>query len=243
MPEIALRFGLSNGAGLRAATWKLWTNNTDGKFDVYLANRALGDTLKASLHESGQWHIAYSQKTFEEQVQGAIPQQDKRFIETWPRPPEIEPGITLAYVIITPSAGVTAPIDPKFDKKIQWLRNAPEGKATEIAILIAKPEKKFEAGDWPGKASRGTSLIGSFPLANGETVWVVGTHVPQPDIKVAGPGVGRFYKGKSREDLKDANLRVIVFGDGPAGSRVMYDCPVQVAPDDKTATDKANPAQ
>jgi hypothetical protein len=72
----------------------------------------------------------------------------------------------------------------------------------------------------------------------------VATHIPQPEIKTAGPGVGRFYKGKSREDLKDANLRMIAFGDGPAGSRVMYDCPVQVEPQDtKAAKEKADPAQ
>lgn len=121
MPEIALRFGVTNGAGLRGATWKLWTVTTDGKFDVYLVCRALGSALKASLHQSGQWHIAYTEKAFENQVRGAIAQHDRRFIETWPRPAEIAPGLTLAYLIVTPSEAVTSPLDPAQDKKIIWI--------------------------------------------------------------------------------------------------------------------------
>lgn len=228
MPEITLRFGVSDGAGLRAATWRLWTNNSDGKFDVYLACRALGNTLKASLHESGQWHIAYSAETFENQVNGVILQHDRRFIETWPRPPEIAPGLTLAYVIVTPSSAVATPIDPGKDKKVTWLPNPEAAQATEVAIFIAKPEVTFGAGDWPARLSMGTSLIGSFPLANGETVWAVWRHMKLPKFETAGPGVGQFYKGKSKEDLEGADLRVIAFGEYESGIRVMYDCVAEV---------------
>lgn len=228
MPEIALRFGVSNGAGLRGATWKLWTITTGGKFDVYLACRALGSALKTSLHQSGQWHIAYSAETFENQVKGAIPQQNKRFIETWPRPREVAPGLTLAYLIVTPSAAVTTPIDPAYDKKITWIPNPSATEATEIAILISKPNVKCEPGDWPAKNSMGMQLIGTFQLANGETVWAIWRHIKQPEFKTAGPGVGQFYKGKSKKDFEGAELRAIAFGENEGGARVMYDTIVQV---------------
>lgn len=231
MPEIALRFGVSNGEGFRGATWRLWTVTTGGKFDVYLACRALGATLKASLHQSGQWHIAYSAETFENQVKGAIQQHCNRFIETWPRPPEIAPGLTLAYVIVTPSSAVTVPIDPAKDKKITWIPNPAAPEATEIAIFIAKPGTNFEPGDWPAKHSMGTTLIGSFPLANGETVWAVWRYIPLPNFETAGPGIGQFYKGNDENDLKDADLRTIAFGEYENGIRVMYDCAVEVKPE------------
>lgn len=237
MPEIALRFGVSNGSELRAATWKLWTITTGGKFDVYLACRALGSALKASLHQSGQWHIAYSEETFETQVKGAIQQHDKRFIETWPRPPEIAPGLTLAYLIVTPSSAVSSQIDPTKDKKITWIPNPSANEATETAILIAKPDATFEAGDWPAKRSMGTQLVGSIALANGETVWAVWRHMKLPEFKTAGPGVGQFFKGKSREDFEGEELRAIAFGDNEGGTRVMYDCAVQVAATDDKSTD------
>jgi hypothetical protein len=86
MGEQALRFGIHDGAGHRASTWKLWTKTGTGKSEIYIACRELRGTLKASLHESRQWHIAFSQTTFEEHVKGAIPKfedRDKRASRRW----------------------------------------------------------------------------------------------------------------------------------------------------------------
>jgi hypothetical protein len=74
----------------------------------------------------------------------------------------------------------------------------------------------------------GTSLIGSIPLENGEIVWAVHWVVNMPDFTSLGKGTGRFYKGHSEKDLKSEGLRVLVFGTEPDGSRVMYDCAVQI---------------
>lgn len=92
MPQRALQFGNHDGAEHRATTWKLWTETADGKSDVYLTNLSLGATLKASLHQSGKWHIAYSKSTFENKVKGAIANFKDRFIEKWPRPTESRLG-------------------------------------------------------------------------------------------------------------------------------------------------------
>src|SRR5437879_3904528 len=100
MAQRVVRFGISDGAGHRAATWKLWTETSGNKSDIYLACRALG-MLKASLHESGAWHIAYSKDSYEKDVKGTGPAKD-RFVEKWPRPSVIAPGLTLAFRIVTP---------------------------------------------------------------------------------------------------------------------------------------------
>lgn len=225
MAQRSLRFGISDGIGLRAATWKLWTETSGGKSEVYLACRSLGGTLKASLHQSGNWHIAYSHKTFKEKVEGAIPKFKDRFIERWPRPSEIAPGVSLAFRIVTPYSAVTSSLDTGNFKGVQWLPNAPELKATEIDILITKPTTKVTG--WPGKRSMGTSLIGSFPLNNGETVWAVYWVIDMPDISQLGRGTGHLFKGRTREDLESEDLRALVFGTERDGSRVMYDCAVQ----------------
>jgi hypothetical protein len=73
----------------------------------------------------------------------------------------------------------------------------------------------------------GTSLVGSFPLENGDTVWVVRWVTDMPDLSGVSKGVGRFYAGKSRADLQGDGLRALVFGAEPDGSRVMYDCAVE----------------
>ena len=226
MGQRVLRFGIHDGAGRRAATWKLWTETGVGRSEVYLACRSLGGTLKTSLHESGKWHIAYSQRVFDEHVKGAIPKFGDRYIEKWPRPSDIAPGITLAFRIVTPWSAVSTPIKKDKLKGVTWLPNAPEPKATEIDILITKPTT--QATGWPGRQSMGTSFIGSFPLENGETVWAVYFIVDMPDFSSLGRGTGKFFKGKDEKNLKEEGLRLLLFGTQPDGSRVMYDCAVQI---------------
>jgi hypothetical protein len=58
-------------------------------------------------------------------------------------------------------------------------------------------------------------------------VWAVYWTVAMPDLTPATKGTGRFYKGKSKKDLEGKELRALVFGTEPDGSRVMYDCAVQ----------------
>lgn len=221
MPEQVVRFGISDGSGRRAATWRVWT--PEGKSDVYLACRALGGTLKASLHQSGSWHVAYSQKTFEEDVDGAIPTQKDRFLERWPRPRPIAPGVILAFRIVTPYSAVTSPVS-EADKNVAWLPNCPLGRATEVDIIIVSPTTPVTG--WPGKNKMRTKPVGSYRLANGESVWVVYWVVDMPDLSSATKGTGRFYKGRTKEDLKSDKLRALVFGEEPDGSRVIYDCAV-----------------
>ncbi len=151
MPQRSLRFGIHDGGGKCAATWKLWTEICKGNSELYLADRSLGGTLKASLHQSGNWHIAYSHRTFEEQVKEAIPKFKNRFIEEWPRPREIAPGVTLAFRIVTPYSAVTNSKDQGYYAKVKWIDNAPKSKATEIDILITNPTTRVSG--WPAKRS------------------------------------------------------------------------------------------
>ena len=226
MAQKSLRFGIHDGDNKRASTWKLWTETGGGNSEVYLVNRSLGGAMKTSLHQSGKWHIAYTRKVFEEKVKGVVPKFKDRFIEKWPRPPEIAPGITLAYRIVTSHAAVTSCKRVGKYNKVKWLPNASESKATEIDILITKAN--IPVVDWPGKQSMGTSLIGSFQLENQDRVWAVYWEINSPDFSKLGDGTGWYFKGKKEEDLSKDGLRAIVFGTEPDGSRVMYDCAVNI---------------
>lgn len=225
MAQRSIRFGITDGKGLRAATWKLWTETSGYNSELYLTCRSLGGTLKASLHHSGNWHVAYSHKAFKENVEGAIPKFKDRFIEKWPRPPEIAEGITLAFRIVTPYSATTNSLTTGKYKGVKWLPNAPASKATEIDILVTKPTVSVTG--WPGKRSMGTSLIDSFELKNGETVWAVYWIIDMPDLSKPASGSVHFFKGKTREDLQSDGLRALVFGSEQDGSRVIYDCAVQ----------------
>jgi len=137
MAEKSIKFGINDGKKNRSSTWKCWIRTKVGKNDVYLACRALGSAFKASLHESGNWHIAYSQNFFDTYVKDSQKIEKGRFIQKWFKPTEIGPGVVLAYRIVTPSSAVTVPYD-QF-KKINWIPNSAKGKATEVCILITLP--------------------------------------------------------------------------------------------------------
>ncbi|HTG16839.1 MAG TPA: hypothetical protein VK747_16450, partial [Blastocatellia bacterium] len=158
-------------------------------------------------------------------VQAANPRFTDRFIEKWPRPPEIASGVTLAFRVVTPWSAVTNAIEGSNVTGVIWLPNAPEPMATEIDVFLVRSTTAIS--DWPGKRSVGTSLIGSIPLESGETMWAVYWPVAMPDLSKASKGIGRFYKGMSKKDLQSVGLRALVFGTEPDGSRVIYDVAVK----------------
>ncbi len=222
MAKKSLRFGIQDGEGKRAATWKLWTETSGDNSEVYLTCRALGGVLKSSLHQSGSWHTAYSPVAFEKLLKGQLIATQNRFIQQWPKPNEIAPGITLAFRIVTPWSAVSNSMEVGNHSKVKRVENAPEGKATEIDILYSKSTTIVT--DWPGKNSMRTRLIGSITLNNGETVWAVYWVVNMPNFESWPKTVNmNYFNGCSKEDLKEDGLRMLVFGSEPDGSRVMYD--------------------
>jgi hypothetical protein len=234
MPEKSIRFGINDGVGNRATTWKCWAPVGVDKHDVYLACRGLGGALKASLHQSGRWHIAYSDSFFKENVDDPTHQERGRFIDKWPRPNEIAPGVTLAYRIVTPCSAVKTPYNQSNFKDIIWIPNANKGKATEIDIIIT--DSSTSVLGWPGKRSMNNQLLDYIQLDSGETLWIVYMEVEMPSMpnKKIAP---IYYKGKSKEDLQSENMRMILFGSEEDGSRVMYDFAIEV----KKNRDRAQP--
>ncbi len=202
MPEQSIRFGITDGKGNRAATWKCWSPVGVGKNDVYLVCRNLGGVLKTSLHQSGQWHIAYSNKFFEENVDDPKHKEKGRFLEKWPRPKDLAPGLTLAYRILTPWSAVNTPYDESNFKKTIWVPNANSGKATEIDIIITAPYTKTTG--WPGSRSMNTKFVDSMRLDSGETVWIIYWEVEIPTLPSVNTNPS-FYKGKSKKDLHGDN--------------------------------------
>jgi len=218
MKEASIRFGIIDVRGRRASTWKCWTHTGTGKSDVYLACRSLVDTPKASLHQSEEWHIAYSKEFFVDNPEVFAGRHDGRFIDKW-RPNEIAPGLILAFRIITPYSAVNIPIATLNDDVV-WIPVPPVGGAIEIDIFITSPQTFVSS--WPGKNSMNTSLVDSILLDSGKTIWVVYRAIDCPvfgNIK----GTARYFKGRSKDDLKGEGLRIIAFKREQDGSRTILD--------------------
>jgi len=224
MPEQSIRFGIINNSDERSATWKCIIPKGVNKNDVYIMQRHLGGAIKTSLHESGNWHVAHIHNYFQEHMRIEDINEKGRFIEKWNRPIEIAPGITLALRIITPWSAVKTKFDKDNFKKAIWIPNAPKDRATEIYLLLTRPHINNDG--WPGKSSMNTKLIGSMELDGGETVWLVYSYIKIPKINLDNQS-WKYYKGKSKTNLYSNDLRILIFGDHPDGSKFMYDSVVE----------------
>jgi len=216
MAEQAIRFSVCSDNGFRASTWKCWTPS--GKEDVYLTCRELGGMLKVSLHESGRWHFAYDQSFFERSISETDRTERGRYIDSWLRPSPLAAGVVRAFRIVTPWTSVCTPL---VDSEPIVRVDAPsEGRAIVLDLFLVNRENTVSGRNRP---------VGSYTLPSGTSVWVFYSDIPMPPIPAI-PGTPKFFEGRSTEDLKDANLRILAFGDRPDGSKVIYDCKVDYVP-------------
>jgi hypothetical protein len=224
--EQSIRFSVFDQSGNRAAAWKVWASAGAGKSDVYVACRSLGGAIKTSLHESGSWHVGF----IREYVEANLPEGDQKrgdpYLERWPRPPEIAPGVVRAYCIVTPTSAVTVPIDDSLPEDTVSIPAAPEGRAIEVSVLLTGPDAHVSG--WPSLTSMGTDLVGELRLDNGETVWVVWREADVPDLGAPRTGKMTFFKDKSPADLLGGDVGALIFARGSDGCQYVIDCSVDV---------------
>lgn len=226
MPEVAVRFAVQSRSGFRSTTWKCWTNTGQGKYDVYLVNRALGKAIKTSFHETGYCQNAYLADFLRKQGVDEDNILSNRLINKWHQPDEIGKGITLAYRVVIPSSAVDIPMVQRERSKIHWIPAPPAHQAIEIAILFTQPDALVTG--WPARGSMGTELIGHMVLANKVTVWLVHRVV---DIPQFGPVEGRitpFQAGKNL-DLSQSFIHTILFVTADDGSPYLMECATRLS--------------
>lgn len=221
MSKKSIRFGIKTECGKRASTWNCTVPKGVGKNDIYILNRALGGTIKTSLHESGQCHTAFIGKFYNENFAEVEKDERGRFVQKWSKPNELAEGLTLVFRIVTPSSSANKNISDETHKEIFWIPNAPENMATEIDIIITTPDVLVSG--WPGGKSMGTQLIGKLELDNGDTVWFVYMYTEMPKFPERMSGELRLFNDESIDEIKNGNLKAMLFGDNPDGSKVIYD--------------------
>ena len=227
MPKRALRFGVRNAANLRAATWTLWTHSGRGDHDVYLACRAVGGALKASMHQSANWHVGLAPAFVKAQFDPDHPRQKNRFIDKWARPAESEPGVSLAYRLLVPTSGVLVPIEAFLPPSIIWIPAAPPGMAVEILMVLTRDEQV--AADWMSRAGPTLRRIGELGLDNLERVLVVSREIAAPQVAMPS-GEFTLLRSASAADLSAGGMRAILALIGDDGSRYLLDCAVGDGP-------------
>ena len=223
MAEEAIRFGVVDGRGHRASSWKCWAETGTGKSDVYLTCRKLGGVVKASFHESGSWHIAFVSEKFPSMFEDPD-RPPSRFAMRWSRPPELSPGVILLCRVLVPWYASTVP-ESALDSTVTWVQTAPLGKALEFAVITTSAATCV--ADWPARRSMNTELVGNVTLDSGDHVWVV-YHIIDWTDPPSIIGRPRFGKGKTAADLRGEGVRVLAWRQEQDGSIAFLDAPVKV---------------
>lgn len=222
MPDHTIRFAVRAMDGGRSDVWTCWTTVGKGKRDVYLTSKPLGHAAKLSLHESGQWQVAFlAEKRDELFDAGAAPPD--RFLGKWERADAWKNPIVRAAVVYFPSSCLFE--GEAVRKRVAWLPVAPEKQMTEVSIFLV--DGQLPPDDWPGKDSMGTKLVGLMPIEHGGTVPIVYREVPMLEGGEPKQGVPRYFKGASEADLAHAN-RMVAWGAADDGAIMFLECPLTV---------------
>lgn len=116
------------------------------------------------------------------------------------------------------------------------LPEAPEGQATEVGIFRFNME--LLPNTWPGKRE-GTNLVGYLPLVGAGRLCIVWRlsifHMPPTPKNM---GTSGLFKGRSEEDLLDAN-RAVLFGTTATGAISFIETRVSVKRNDVVGGDSA----
>jgi hypothetical protein len=221
MAQDVIRFAVGKADGPRSGVWRVWTG---GDGSVYVGARETAGRFKASLHPSGQWHVAFHDVSLAKKLAvGAEP--TSRFIDTFGPPSEVGPGVRRAFRVLIPWQAVVMPPHGKATEgAVVWLPELAPRMVAECAVVLTASEA--QVGGWPGR-TREASLVGRLPLPGGASAWVVSwTRRVQPSELTAWYNVRLPLAFRDRLNAAyspDANFRLTLGGDAPDGSRFVVE--------------------
>jgi hypothetical protein len=159
-----LRWAIGSSDGPRSSAWRLWGNK---KGDIYIANRSLGDMIKASFHRDGKCQVGFTSEYAPTAAQrfGCI----LRHWEKWVLPSE--PVVRILQVLI-PHSELRSFTTPD-DREITWLPVPPEGSIAVVSVFVTTPgiERLLPSADHPA------IVVGKVPTC-ARTAWLVYANNP-----------------------------------------------------------------
>lgn len=157
-----IRFGLGTDEGQYSMVWRAWAQGDE----IYLAPRGMANLVKLSVHSSGVWRWAWTEKSvLAQQVSG-----DRAHIK-WHKPPPYIPGWTVGPTVLWPYAPVEGwGVDPpETDKLVHWLDPPAKGRKVSVNLILG------ERGLTPARdlaEEKHMPVIAEFKLRSRGIVWV-----------------------------------------------------------------------
>ena len=142
----------------RSSVWRLWVQDDE----VYFGPLSMVSSLKVSLHNSGDWRIAWVKPPQK------LGKNSSRIIKKWTRP-DTSSGLTHCVAVYVPPVLVPKPFAQKSisDRRIIWMPPSLH-KATILFVGIAGRGTDLD----PARFAL-DRLVGKRKKGNGETVFIV----------------------------------------------------------------------
>jgi hypothetical protein len=168
------------GGGPRSQLWRIWAGK--GTSDVYVGARPIAGDVRVSLHESGKWRFAFTERHMR-RPEPLIPTDINRAKHKWDRPPPFAPGLTRAFSIDIPASELRVPSrsDP-LRKPALWLPPPPPDINVEIDLFLTRG---LPDDEWPGRRAMKTQLLYRQGLPSGEELVVVSHWTPMTEERRA----------------------------------------------------------
>ena len=214
MAKATIRFGVFDDKGNRAATWNISASEKSNGAEIYLSCRELGGAIHTSFHKSGYWHTAYDNDFFEANIEPISSEGVTRYIEKWTRPPEIKPGITLVFKIIVAHAAVNTPVETG-GKAVSQIPAPPLNRAVQVLILLIDAGQKLQINN--------LSRVDEITFSDGSKLVVGWSEVDSAEIIEPGSANVQMVKGKTKEELESANIRILAFSVDQGGNRLIVE--------------------
>ena len=174
-----VRFAVGSPDTPYSGIWRLVVR----KNDIYIgASRNSMQTIKISLHESGDWIVAGTTQS------GVRLRDGNRRAKQWNRPKEHASGVTRGPSILIPIASAFPRRITKSQlmKPIEWCSPPSSGEMVDFAIYFIKQRSEAQFGS-------NHTIVWEGGLANGEAVMLL----------VSAPSLTREFKSYFSQLLKD----------------------------------------
>jgi hypothetical protein len=218
------RFGVGRDGRAYSAVWRVWTARK--KPDLYIAVRALGGELKATVHAPHPPHTGWERHFgFDKNAASIVSQQAKQdggpHKVRWTGCP-LAPDTTLEYRVIIRGTSLEEDGKP-VGNDVVLLPMPSRDEVMEVYVILGP---KGPTQDHPRERNQRTYLLSEGRLSDDRRVWIVYIVRPKEENEKITSSIKPALKSSYLDpdtDLNGARLRAIAFGAQDDGSLAFFD--------------------
>lgn len=177
------RFGISAEDGARSGAFKIWAPKK--KNEVYVAQRALGGSLKGTIHLEGVGasprHFGFTTEAVAELNKRGAPLNRSRHLVEFPGL-QVADGASIECRICIPRRGLAIAPPPEGSEKVTWLPAPPPGTMLNFFLMLAPADATI---DWPDLRAAEMHKFVDGRLADGRQVSVIFSETSDEEITPA----------------------------------------------------------